>query len=426
MLPSQFEVCCGTDRFDDLLPTGALALLITFAQRIGFFDFFRPHFQVSIKSCDYTPLQKLQALICSLAVGCEWTKDINHKLRPYAVAAQLLGMDRFPDQSSIHRFLHQLGSHQGQQLELVSEQLLQRFGLWQPSERVDLDIDSSGLRVYGRTYEGTRKGYFPRPRGRRGYRLSLASTRHPAGSEILALCLDPANVAPAGRFWDCLHQAAEVLGSLDRRGLILADAACGAGAQIEGLLDLGLAFIVKGISDKTALKFAAQVEPSQWESLDLFTRLCDLGPRQISKCRYPVRVVLVELRTRRWDRRFYSHLYTTLSPPQADAPTVFQRYNQRQSIEALIKSAKYGLSIKHLRTRRYHPIQNFLLLAAITFNLLAWFRHYLLAQVDLQDLGLCELTHTLMDIPAKCSFQDNQLELKFPLHHPLAPSLARL
>lgn len=419
------QVRCGTDPFEDVLPTGALGLLVAFTQRIGWFDVFHQHFHLPIKALNYTPLQKLQTVICSLAVGCRWTKDINHLLRPYPVAAQLLGMERFPDQASISRFLHQLGSQQRLQLELISEQLLQRFGLWRQSERVDLDIDSSGLMVYGRCFEGSRKGYFPRQRGRRGYRLSLASTRHPAGSEILALFLDPANVAANGRFWDCLYQAAEVLGSLDRLGLILADAACGAGAEIETLLEQGFTFIVKGFSDRTARKFASRVAPTQWEYLDLFTRVCDIGPQSITNCRYPVRVILAELQTQRFDHPFYSHLYTTLSPQQADAETVFQRYNQRQSIEALIKSAKYGLSIQHLRTRRYLPIENFLHLTAITFNLLTWFRHYLLAEIDLDDLGLCELTQKLMNIPAKCSYHDNQLHLNFPAHHPLSPALAR-
>lgn len=422
----RLEVCCGTDPFDDLLPTGALGLLIAFALRSGFFDPFDQHFWVPIKTLDYTPLQKLQTLICSLAVGCDWTKDINHKLRPYPVAAQLLNLERFPDQSCINRFLHQLGWSQCQQLELISELLLQRFGLWQQCQQVDLDIDSTGLMVYGRTYENARKGYFPRQRGRRGYRLTMACTRNPAGPEILSLFLDPANVAAAGRLWDCLYQAAEVLGSLQRLGLILADAAFGTGPTIQELIELSLTFIVKGISNQTALKFAAGVPDTEWQPLDLFTRVCELGPRRISKCHHPVRVVLVELITHRRDRRFYSHLYTNLSTQQADAQTVFTRYNDRQCIEALIKSAKYGLSIKHLRSRSYEPIQNFLHVAAITFNLLAWFRHYLLAQVDLQNLGLCELTHKLMDIPAKCSFQHNQLQLRFPLNHPLTPALSQL
>jgi hypothetical protein len=400
--------------------------LLAFAVRAGFFDPFVQCLEVPIKTLDYTPVQKVQTLICSLAVGCEWTKDINHKLRPYPLIAQLLGMPQFPDQSSVNRFLHELGLPQRLQLEGISELLLHRFGLWQQQERVDLDIDSTGLLVYGRTYEGARKGYFPRQRGRHGYRLTIASTHNPAGPEILALCFDPAHVWPASRFWDCLYQAADVLGSLTRLGLIRADASCGTGADVQELLELGLTFIVKGFSDKTARNFAARVDPSQWESLDLFTRVCDLGPQHITNCRHPVRVVLVELMTERYDRSYHSHLYTSLSPEQADARTVFTRYNDRQCIEALVKSAKYGLSITHLRTRSYEPIASFLQVAAMTFNLLSWFRHYFLAQIDLQDLGLCELTHKLMDIPAKCTFQDDQLQLRFPAQHPLSLALSHV
>jgi hypothetical protein len=418
------HICCDRDPFTDLLPTGALGLLLAFTQQTGFFDFFVEHFQLASKTLDYSPLQKLQTLICSVAVGCDWTKDINHKLRPYVAAAQWLGMERFPDQSSINRFLHQLGSQQRQQLELISEQLLQRFGLWQQSERVDLDIDSTGLMVYGRTFEGIRKGYFPRQRGRRGYRLSLASTRHPAGSEILALFLDPANVSPAARFWDCIYQTAEVLGSLERIGVILADAACGSGTEIAHLLELNLSFIIKGFAPKTARRFAAQVAPTDWESIDLFTRVCDIGPQRISQCSTPVRTILVELMTQRLDRRYYSHLYTALSPQQADASQIFHGYNQRQSIEALVKTAKYGLSLTHLRTRSYQPIQNFLQVVALTFNLLSWFRHYLLAPLQLQDLGIYEITQKLMDIPAKCTYRDDQMILSFPANHPFTPALA--
>lgn len=408
------------------MPTGALALLVAFTLRTGFFQPFVQHFQLPVKTLDYTPLQKLQTLLCSLAVGCTWTKDINHKLRPYPLAAQLLGMQRFPDQSSINRFLHQLGSSQHQQLELISELLLQRFGLWRQHDRVDLDIDSSGLMVYGRTYEGSRKGYFPRQRGRHGYRVTIASAHSAAGPEILSLFLDPANIPAAGRLWDCLYQAAEVLGSLDRLGLIRGDASFGTGPHIQELLELGPRFIIKGVCNKTALNFAARVEPDQWQPLDLFTRVCELGPQRISHCRHPVRVVLAELMTQRQDRRSYSHLYTNLLPSQADAEEIFSRYNHRQCIEALIKTAKHGLQITHLRTRSYEPIQNFLQVAAITFNLLSWFRHYLLAQVQLQDLGLCELIEKLMDIPAKCAFADGQLQLSFPSHHPLAPTLSQV
>jgi hypothetical protein len=381
---------------------------------------------VSLKTCEYSPLQKLQTLVCALATGCAWTKTINHTLRPYPLVAEMLRMPQFPDQSSVNRFLHRIGSAQVLQLERISEVLLHRFGLWRQLEQVDLDIDSTGLMVYGNTYEGMRKGYFPRQRGRRGYRLTIAATANPAGPEILALAFDPANIHPAGRLWDCLYQAADVLGSLRRIGVVRADAAFGTGADVQELLDLGLRFVVKGMVNQTAVNFASHVAPTQWEYLDLFRQVCDLGLQRITNCRHPIRVVLVKLMTRRLDRPAYSHLYTNLTPEQMDAAQLIRSYDDRQSVEAVFKSAKYGLAIDHLRTRRYRPIEGFLHMAAITFNLLSWFRFYLLGQVGLGSMGMRELAQLLMDIPAKCSRAGHQVHLSFPARHPLAPALARL
>ena len=79
---------------------------------------------------------------------------------------------------------------------------------------------------------------------------------------------------------------------------------------------------------KTANRFAGRVDPAQGEPVDLFTRVCELGLQRIPKCQHPVRVVLVELMTQHRDRFSYSHLYTDLSPQQADAEAVFHRYNQ--------------------------------------------------------------------------------------------------
>lgn len=420
------QVHCLSDPFDDLLPTGPLGLLVAFAEKLDYFKAFQTHFQIAMKSVDYTPIQKLLTLVYSLAVGCDSIKDINHKLRPYSAAARLLGLERVPDQSQIHRLLHAFQPQHVGQIELIFESLLQQFGLCHHVQRVDLDLDSTGLMVYGNTYQFSRKGYFPRQRGRRGYRLTLAYSSKPAGNEILGLFFDPANTSPGARFWDCIYQAADILGSLDRIGLIRSDAANGTGADIEELLDLGLDFLIKGYSSKTARAFAAHVQPTQWEPVDLFTRVAELGPQRITNCRYPVRVVLVELTTQRQDKHIYSHLYTSLSPQQADPQTLFHNYNGRETIEAMIKASKNGLHIRHLRTRSYTAIHAFLYLAAITFNLIALFRATVLKGTDLEDLGLREITDKLMDIPAKCHFNVNQLQLTFPANHPYTNGLLAL
>jgi hypothetical protein len=89
--------------------------------------------------------------------------------------------------------------------------------------------------------------------------------------------LEPAHIAANCRFWDCLYQAVEVLGSFDRVGLILADGACGSGPDVQELIELGPSFMVRGISDKAASLFASRVDPTQWEPIDLFARVCELG-----------------------------------------------------------------------------------------------------------------------------------------------------
>ena len=40
-------------------------------------------------------------------------------------------------------------------------------------DKVDIDIDSTGLIANGRTYQLNRKGYFAKRKGERGYRLSM-------------------------------------------------------------------------------------------------------------------------------------------------------------------------------------------------------------------------------------------------------------
>jgi hypothetical protein len=98
--------------------------------------------------------------------------------------------------------------------------------LWRQHDRVNLDIDSSGLRVYGRLTRAAARGIFP---GSAVIRVTIPSTHSSAGPEILSLFLDRANFPGAGRFWDCLYQAADVIGSWGRLHLIRGDASFGTG-----------------------------------------------------------------------------------------------------------------------------------------------------------------------------------------------------
>ncbi len=97
-------------------------------------------------------MDKIAPLFSSIIVGCSHIKDINHKLRSYPSVASLFGMKRFPDQSGINRFLNRMGSEEIIQLSLIFEAILDKIALFQDEEKVDVNVDATGLTVYGDRY----------------------------------------------------------------------------------------------------------------------------------------------------------------------------------------------------------------------------------------------------------------------------------
>lgn len=368
-----------------------------------------------MKEIIYTNLDRVKTLVASISIGCKYVKDINHKLVPYKGAAKCCGLDRFPDQSQINRFLRRFDLSNIRELDYIFEQLLCSHGLWRSEQQIDIDFDCSGIVVHGKTYQLARKGYFPRKRSSRGYQLSLASTFNVPFKEILSLHLDPGNTYVDTRFWDAIYQAAEILGDIDRIGLVRADSASGTGPNIEALIDHHISFLIKGNNCRTAQNFAKRLSHPDWMPIDYFVRIADMHDQRITNCCYPVRVIVVETISPK-GRKKYSHLYSD----QEDEPeALYQSYNERQSIESIIKEETYGLCIKSLRTRKYLGILTFVYFVTMTYNLLSLFRYHVLRDTQLESMSTIDLTNKLMDIPAKMRSEDGRLFLTFPENHDL-------
>jgi len=106
-----------------------------------------------MKEVGYSTIDKIATLFSSIIVGCSHIKDINHKLTPYPSAASLFGMKRFPDQSGINRFLNRIGPEEISELSLIFEGVLEKVALFQYEEKVDLNVDATGLVVYRNKYQ---------------------------------------------------------------------------------------------------------------------------------------------------------------------------------------------------------------------------------------------------------------------------------
>ncbi len=414
------EINVGLDSFRDILPSGFLAILSSFAESVGFFNPFLEHFSLPMKEVSYSIMDKIATLFSSIVVGCSHIKDINHKLTPYPSAASLFKMKRFPDQSGINRFLNKMGPEEIIQLSLTFEAIVDKVALFQDKEKVDLNVDATGLVVYGNKYQFARKGYFPKKRGRKGYQLSLGTTNSEY-SQILSLILDPGNISLAARLWDTIYEVAEVLGSLERIGVIRADAIYGIGPDIALLLRHNLSFFVKGNSSSTAKRILRELAPSydDWRRVDETTWVFDVKYLTIKRCPYPVRTVL----TRAVDAKGkidYRHIYTSFSPKDMDEVEVAISFRKRSDIESIIRDDKYGLHIDNLRTKNFYGIWAYLFIACATHNLISLFRKRVLSGTGIEDLGIQTITNKLTDIPAKFEKERQRMKIFFPAGHELA------
>ncbi len=145
-----------------------LASVLQFASDV---DFFKPFetFKLNMKEVRYTVTQKLFTIMASIIMGCEYTKDINEILGPESLAANMLSMERFPDQSQINRLLTRTDEGSITQLRDIHNQLFtENSHSVHSSEPVVVDIDQSGLLASGKTYEFASEGYFPNKIGEKG------------------------------------------------------------------------------------------------------------------------------------------------------------------------------------------------------------------------------------------------------------------
>ena len=366
------------------------------------------------KVVSYTATDYFLTLILSVAVGCDFNVAINHLLRPYPQVARLLGMQGFPEQSSVSNFLHTMSAASLEELDLVSQECQHQFGTSTHEKVVDLDIDATGLTVYGATYQCAAKGYFPRQRGEKGYQLGLVSAA-PSG-EALANCFLAGNLRPEQLLPELIYGAAETLGAMDRIGLIVLDAGFGTEANIRELQANSLPYLVKGRDPRTFKKIASALPEYKWDYAGPHCDVCELGMQKVlPKSDILSRTILFRHSNDKGEID-YGHIYTSL-PATMMTDQVVSRYNQREEIESVNKIVKSTLQAKHLRTRSKQSIEAFLKINLLTLNLLYAFRRLILRPAGMGELGIRDIVCRLMPIPAKFAQTGEGVKLSMPALH---------
>ena len=127
-----------------------LLAMITFIQQICFFPLLSI-IDVPIK--EHTVETKIMTLLLSYIIACRTCNQIDTKLRPELLAAETLGIESFPDDSTISRFLGRIDYLAVQDIQDVTQTLSKAHGLAQHLEGIILvDFDATGLVVKGKKF----------------------------------------------------------------------------------------------------------------------------------------------------------------------------------------------------------------------------------------------------------------------------------
>jgi hypothetical protein len=345
-----------------------------YARSSGLLSLMEQTLHLKMKAVKYTWQDKLKELVCSIVTGCEHTVSINHRLVPdTTLARELIGKDRFADQSGINRLLHAFTEENVRELESIFEQDYARNGLaWRPpkEEMLWVDLDMSGFRADGKTYEGAEKGYIGK-KGARGYKASFAYTHQ--CREVLGCVFDGASASEIHHIDQLLELVKTKIGSPRVRDIALrGDAAYGKASFVDRFVEEGYIFLLKGMHSSSARKYAKRIK--EWIRIEKKGSDEELYAGEIRTrirgSKHRIRVIVFKDIKEGGKRIEFWHLLTNLPEILYPMQMMFDLYHERQGIEAFFKTDKSGLHIKNLRSRNLVGIKAFILVACMTHNLI--------------------------------------------------------
>ncbi|MBI4802285.1 MAG: IS1380 family transposase, partial [Elusimicrobia bacterium] len=147
---------------------GGMWLIQLFCKYIGLKKRLQEHVRFPQRNQDYHASELILALMFAIVMGL---RRINKTeiLQYNGAFLEMLGLKRFPDQSTLCRFLKRLPNKTIRQLVRLHDSLrAYLFGLPRMRHSLIFNIDSAVLVIYGK-HEGARVGYNPKKHGRRSY-----------------------------------------------------------------------------------------------------------------------------------------------------------------------------------------------------------------------------------------------------------------
>lgn len=322
----------------------------------------------------YSEAQLAMGIICIILLGIKRLRKINRLLKTETQVANLIGLERFFDQATAHRFLNEFQLWHLRQLEAVGDELARDLGEAFRQDIVVLDIDSTTHSVESRKREKAVVGYNKKSPGKPCYQWSVGFIR----GEAVAQKLYPGNTTCKQHLKDTLDLVTKKIAQ--PVSIVRLDGGYLSAELLDYIARENLSVIMAARYDWVMAQ-RPEMQPDKWVPYDAKTMIYDLGMARVTSTvekEYRVILVVKEQEPFKGARRkrakevryaIVENLQFRLEPA-----AVYQFYCGRQTIENFFKETKGPFNAGKMPSERFRACEAYLQFVTIAYNLFEWFK----------------------------------------------------
>ena len=322
----------------------------------------------------FTDAQLGIGIICIILLGIKRLRKINRLLKTETQIARLIGLERFFDQVTAHRFLNEFQLWHLRQLERVSDELSRDYGEAFRQDIVVLDIDSTTHSVESRKREKAVVGYNKKNPGKPCYQWSVGFIR----GEAVAHKLYEGNTTCKAHLKDTLSLVTKKIPQ--PVSIVRLDGGYLSAELLDYIVRKKLT-VVMGARYDWVMAQKPEIYPDKWMSYDDKTMIYDLGMARVTSTverEYRIILVIKEQEPFKGDRRkkVKKVRYAILEnlPMRLDAFALYQFYCVRQTIENFFKEVKNPFNAGKMPSEKFRGNEAYLQFVLMSYNLFEWFK----------------------------------------------------
>src|SRR6266853_4930047 len=330
----------------------------------------------------------------------------------------LVGLEKFPDETALRRFLRRLSTKTIRQIARLHDQLrAQLFSLPESRSSLVFHLDSVVLTLYGKQ-QGARLGYNPKKRGRPSYHPLLCFEAH--GQEFWHGSLRPgdaaANTGARALVRRCLEKVpAQVARSRIR---LLADSGFFSGKLVGDLDQAGCGYIIVCRKPKVYLPKAHKAgfkelsfgwgvaefhfKPRGWQEEHRFVMVRRPLPEDPEEAQ--------QLTLLKVGRYAYSAFVTNL---ELQPWIIWKTYQARANVEKSVRELLQYFSLNKIPTQSWVANVAFLQVLLLAYNLVHWFKRLCLPD-DYARATVETIRNEFLVLPGKLAKHGSRNVLQLP------------